>query len=58
MKKILLVLTLLFMALTFCGAFYVISNGGKPNAAYAAVPMVLTVACLQWYKAYKNKENQ
>ena len=58
MKKILLLLTLLFMALTFIGAFYVVSNGGKPNAGYAAVPMVMAIVCMQWYKAFKNKEKQ
>ena len=56
MKKAMVVLTLLFMALTFIGAFYVISNGGRPNAGYAAVPMVLAIACMQWYKAIKKKE--
>lgn len=58
MKKVMLVLTLLFTALTLCGAFYVVSNGGRPNAGYAAVPMVITIACSQWYKAIKRKEEQ
>jgi len=58
MKKVLLLLSVLFTALTFVGAFYVISNGGRPNAGHAAVPMVMAIACMQWYKAFKNKEKQ
>lgn len=54
MKKILLVLALIFTALTFAGAIYVISSGGEVNAGYAVIPMVFTLIFMvgyicEWY---------
>lgn len=35
------ILSNVFGILTICGAVYVIATGGKANAGYAVIPMVL-----------------
>lgn len=55
MKKLLLVLSIIFIVLTFVGAICVLTSGAV-NAGYAVIPMVITLACLTAYRAYKNKE--
>lgn len=39
LKKILLVLSILFTILTFVGAGYVLLNKGQVSAGYSAIPM-------------------
>lgn len=46
MKKLFLILSILFAVLTFCGAGYVLSRGGEVNAGYAVVPMLFAIGCL------------
>lgn len=53
MKKIALVLSIIFIVLTFLGAGYVLSNGGRVNAGYAVVPMVFALASLALYRQKK-----
>ena len=55
MKKILLVLTIIFTVLTFAGAIYVISSKGEMNAGYAVIPMVFTLVFLTGYRNSKKK---
>lgn len=55
MKKVLLVLSIIFIILTFVGAGYVLFNHGKVNAGYACIPMVFALASISGYKWYKNK---
>ncbi len=47
MKKRYLFLTLLFAALTFAGAAYVLLHRGTVNAGYACIPMCLTLVFSQ-----------
>lgn len=56
MKKLLLILSIVFVVLTFAGAIFVLTNNGNVNAGYAVIPMVIALACSAGYKAYKNKE--
>ncbi len=56
MKKLLLILSIIFTILTFAGAIYVLSLKGTVNAGYAVIPMVITLACISGYRWYKNKE--
>lgn len=56
MKKLLLVLSIVFIFLTFVGAIFVLTSNGTANAGYAVIPMVIALACLSGYRAYKNKE--
>lgn len=56
MKKLLLVLSIVFIFLTFVGAIFVLTSNGTANAGYAVIPMVIALACLAGYRAYKNKE--
>lgn len=58
MKKLFLILSILFTILTFAGAVYVLINFGTVNAGYAVIPMALTIACFSVYKSHKNKENK
>ena len=44
MRKLLLVLLIIFTLLTFAGAIYVLKNHGTVNAGYAVVPCVITIA--------------
>lgn len=53
MKKVLLVLSIIFVVLTFAGAIYVISSKGEVNAGYAAIPMVFALASLAGYRGCK-----
>ena len=56
MKKILLILSIVFILLTFVGASYVLTSNGTANAGYAVIPMVIALACLASYRTYKDKE--
>jgi len=51
-KKILLILSALFIFLTFAGAGYVLLHGGKVSAGYACVPMVFALVFLSLYRKY------
>ena len=53
MKKITLLLSVLFIILTFAGAGYVLYNGGKVNAGYAVVPMVFALISIVSYRNRK-----
>ncbi len=53
MKKLLLILWIIFSILTLAGAIYVIVSGGSANAGYAVVPMVITLVLSAGYKSYK-----
>ena len=55
MKKLFLVLSIVFTVLTFAGAGYILYHSGTVNAGYACVPMVLTLACLSCYRAVQKK---
>ena len=56
MKKILLILSTVFILLTFVGAIYVLTSNETANAGYAVIPMVIALACLAGYRTYKNKK--
>lgn len=55
MKRLLLILSIVFNALAIVGAVYVLGNKGIVNAGYAITPMVIGLACLAGYRAYKSK---
>ncbi len=51
--KITKLLSVIFAVLTICGAIYVIYTGGKANAGYAVIPMILFLISSQWPHAMK-----
>lgn len=53
MKKIALILGIVFLTLTFIGGFYVIDNHGEVNAGYAVIPGLGTMICFGYYKNKK-----
>ena len=55
MKRLLLLLSILLIILTFAGAVFVLASNGAANAGYAVIPMVMALACLAGYKGYTNK---
>ena len=57
MKKLLLVLSIVFTALTFAGAIYVLASHGTVNAGYAVVPCAISTALTNAYVWYGNKNN-
>ena len=56
MKKLLLVLWIIFSVLTVVGAIFVLTSNGTANAGYAVIPMVIALACIAGYRTYKSKE--
>ncbi|MCI8349774.1 MAG: hypothetical protein HFJ86_01250 [Oscillospiraceae bacterium] len=50
MKKLELFLSIVFLALTLIGAGYVLYRRGAVSAGYAAVPMVLALVSLLFYR--------
>ncbi len=50
MKKLALVMSIIFTVLTFAGAGYVIYNGGNVNAGYAVVPMIFALVSIVFYR--------
>ncbi len=56
MKKLLLVLSIIFIALTFVGAIIVLASNGIANPGYTVIPMVFALACLAGYRAYTNQK--
>lgn len=53
MKRLALVLSAVFIILTFAGSGYIIFNDGNASAGYACVPMVFTLISLSFYQKYK-----
>ena len=53
MRKLALILSIVFIILTFAGAGYVFFNHGRANAGYAVVPMVFALACFVFYRKMK-----
>lgn len=58
MRRIVAIIGLVFAALTIVGAGYVLLNYGNVSAGYAAVPMVLTLACFGYIKATEEKKEE
>lgn len=56
MKKILHILAVIFIILTFVGAIYVLTSNGTANAGYAVVPMVMGLACMSGYRSCKKEK--
>ncbi|MBU9738100.1 hypothetical protein [Diplocloster agilis] len=52
-SKLALILSIIFLILTFAGAGYILYNGGKVNAGYACVPMVIALVSMAFYRKYK-----
>ncbi len=50
MKKLFLILSILFAVLTFIGAAYVLLNQGQVSAGFAVVPLVLELVCVSLYR--------
>lgn len=53
--KLFLILSILFVLLTFAGAAYVLINNGEVNAGYACVPMVFALIFTGAYRSSKRK---
>ena len=54
MKKIALILGIIFLFLTFAGSGYVIINHGQINAGYAVVPGLWAMICFSFYRNEKH----
>lgn len=53
MKKLSLILGIIFMILTFVGGGYVLMNHGQVSAGYAIVPMLWCMIFLGFYRHKK-----
>ena len=56
MKKLLLILSIIFNILAIAGAIYVLTSNGTANAGYAVIPMLIGISCLTGHNAYTNKK--
>ncbi|MEG2930488.1 MAG: hypothetical protein RR825_01755 [Ruthenibacterium sp.] len=56
MKKLLMAANILCMLLTFAGAGYILYTGGRANAGYAVIPMVLTLVASWAYRKQRAKK--
>lgn len=50
MRKLALIMGIIFLILTFVGGGYVIINHGQVNAGYAVLPGLFTVICFGYYR--------
>ncbi len=50
-KKITLILSVIFWVLTLIGGGYVLINHGQVNAGYAVVPGIWTMICFAYYRS-------
>lgn len=53
MKKVALILGIIFLILTFIGGGYVLMNHGEVNAGYAVIPSFFTIICFGYYQRKK-----
>lgn len=57
MKRVALVLGIIFLILTFIGGAYVIFNKGQVNAGYAVIPSLFAMVCFGYYRTKGGKGN-
>ena len=55
MRKIALILGIVFLILTFIGGGYVLINHGQVSAGYAVIPGLWTMMCFGYYQREKRK---
>ena len=53
MKRLLFVITLIFIILSFVGAGYVLYTDGQANAGYAVIPLIISLVCVAGYFVFK-----
>ncbi len=53
MKKTALVLSVIFIILTFISAGFVLYNRGQANAGYAIIPLVFALSSIAFYRNRK-----
>lgn len=58
MKKFTLIISILFIVLTFIGAGYVLFHHGNINAGYAVIPMVFAITSTSLYINIIKKESK
>ena len=57
MKRIALILGIVFLILTFVGGGYVMVNNGQVNAGYAVIPGLWSVICFGIYRGKADDYN-
>lgn len=53
MRKVALILGIIFLILTFVGGGYVLVNHGQVNAGYAVIPSIWAMICFGYYRKKK-----
>ncbi len=53
MRKVALILGIIFLILTFAGGGYVLFNHGQVNAGYAVIPSIWAMICFGYYRKIK-----
>ena len=57
-KTFALIMSIIFMILTFVGAGYVLLNHGRVNAGYAVIPMCFCFVFVGVYSGQKKKQQK
>ncbi len=58
LKKIFLILSIVFIVLTWTGAIYVIYNKGQANAGFAVIPMLFAVFFVSIHNKTKKRSDR
>lgn len=58
MKKLMLILTVAFIALTIIGIGYTLYTKGNINAGFTTLPAILALVCYQMYKVLKFRDGK
>lgn len=53
MKKIVLIVGIIFLILTVAGTCYILINHGQVNAGYAVITALWTIICFGFYQRRK-----
>ena len=58
MKKLTLILSVIFAILSFCGCGYVFYTGGNARPAYAFISMIFELICVSMYRKINKSDDK
>ena len=58
MKKLTLILSIIFAILSFCGCGYVFYTGGNARLAYAFIPTAFELICVSMYRKINKSDDK
>ena len=58
MKKLTLILSIIFAILSFCGCGYIFYTDGNASPAYACLPMIFELICVSMYRKINKSDDK